>query len=78
MHTLKALRNTLPMQWFVSHIAFRETVQDKIRSAVKRYNNVPYRFIAKCHKAIQNARVKQRTPGVADSIPGPPACRIRL
>ena len=61
MHTEKALRSALPMQRFVSEIAFRETAQDKFCSVTKRYN-VTYRCIAKCHKAIQNARVKQRIP----------------
>ena len=52
MHTHKALRSGLPMQWFVSHIAFRETVKDWFCSATKRYI-VTYRCIVKCHKAPQ-------------------------
>ena len=62
MHTHKALRSALPMQWFVSHIAFRETAKDWFCSATKRYI-VTYRCIAKCHNALQNARIKQLSPG---------------
>ena len=62
MHTHKSFRSALLMQRLVSHIAFRETAQEKFCSGTKRYI-VTYRCIAKCHKALQNARVKQRTPG---------------
>ena len=61
MHTHKPLRSVLLMQRFVSHIAFRETAQEKFCSGTKRFI-VSYRCITKCHKALQNARVKQRTP----------------
>ena len=60
MHTQKDLRSALPMQWFVSHIAFRDTAKDWFCSATKRYI-VTYRCIAKCH--IQNARIKQLSSG---------------
>ena len=53
MHTHKPLRNALLMQRF----AFRGLLKNSfvaVRSA--------YRYIAKCLKALQNARVKQRTP----------------
>ena len=62
MHTHKALRSALPLQWFVSHIAFHETAKDWFCSATKRYI-VIYRCIAKCNKALQNARIKQLSPG---------------
>ena len=52
MQTHKALRSGLPMQWFVSHIAFRETVKDRFCSATKRYI-VTYGCILKCQKALQ-------------------------
>ena len=62
MHTHKALRSALPMQWLVSHIFFRETAKDWFCSAMKRFI-VTYRCIAKCNKALQNARIKQLSPG---------------
>ena len=61
MHTHKPLCSTLLMQRFVSHIAFLETAEEKFCSGTNRFI-VTYRCIAKCHKALQNARVKQRTP----------------
>ena len=62
MHTHKPLCSALLMQRFVSQIAFRETAQEQFCSATKRFI-VTYSCIAKCHKALRNARVKQRTPG---------------
>ena len=62
MHTHKPLRSALLMQRIVSHIAFRKTVQELFCSGTKPYI-VTYHCKAKCHKALQNAHVKQRTPG---------------
>ena len=62
MPTHKPLRSALLMQRFVSHIAFRKTAQKWFCSGTKRYI-VTYRCIPKCHKALQNARVKQRIQG---------------